>query len=85
MPPLIVDERGITKDLDGIIRVDDIILLRVVDRGGKPYVQVKDYDRRRIKCRHTYFVEIPLEIFIAKLTDGTSMQELPPPIDELEI
>lgn len=73
MPALIVDERGISKDIDGIIRVDGIIVFRVIERDGKKFIQAKDYDRKRIKCRHSYFVEVPIEIFIARITG----QEIP--------
>jgi hypothetical protein len=84
MPPLIVGEKSITKDLDGIIRVDDINVFRIVEHDGKPFVQIKDYNRQRIKCRHSYFVEIPMEIFIARLIRGTCLQEPIPP-DEVQV
>lgn len=85
MPPLIVNEKSITKDHDGMIRVDDITVFRIVEHDGKPYVQIKDHNRQRIKCRHSWFVEIPMEIFIARLIRGTSLQEPLIPPDELTV
>lgn len=49
---------------DGMIRVDGITVFRRVERDGILYVQFKDYDRMRSKCRGTYLVEIPLNILV---------------------
>lgn len=86
MPPLLVDIRGITKDIDGMIRVDGIILFRVIERDGKKFVQVKDYDRKRIKCRHSYFVEVPIDIFISRISNPAIEAPEPiPGVDDLDI
>lgn len=85
MPPLIVGEKSMKKDHEGFVRVDDINVFRIVDHNGKPYVQIKDYNRQRIKCRHSYFVEIPLEIFIDRLKSGTSLEAPLIPPDELAV
>lgn len=82
MPALIVDERAVTKNIDGIVSIDGIILFRIFERDGKKFLQAKDYDRKRIKCRHSYFVEIPLDVFIARI-NPVEVIEIPP--DNVEI
>ena len=80
MPALIVDERGFSQNIDGMIYIDGIVLFRILERDGKLFIQVKDHDRRRIKCRRTYFVEMDLETFIAKIA-----AKVPPKADEADI
>lgn len=64
---LVVDEKALSINVDGILSVDGIKVFRKIEREGKIFIQVKDYDRMRTKCRGTYFVEVELEVLLSKL------------------
>lgn len=85
MPALVVDDRGFSKNIDGKIYIDGILLFRILERDGKRFIQVKDHDRQRIKCRHTYFVEMELETFIEKISPKPPADKLPVEPDEADL
>jgi hypothetical protein len=58
------DTRAETVKVDpdtSLMRVDGIIICKVVEKCGEIYLQFKDGDRMRSRCRGTAFVEVPLE------------------------
>jgi len=60
------DSRGETIRVDGVthlIRVDGIIVCKMIVRDKTVFLEFKDGDRMRSQCRKTQFVEIPLEAF----------------------
>jgi len=52
---------------DGLVRVDGIGAFRRIERDGVLYLQFADYDRLRIKCRGSKFVEIPLNVLVEQI------------------
>jgi hypothetical protein len=52
-----------------LIRVDGIIVCKMIIRENTVFLEFKDGDRLRSQCRHTQFVEIPLEAFNQVLLD----------------
>lgn len=64
-----IDRTGklITLLPDGLVKLDGVILFRTVERDGKICLQFVDHDRLRVRCRGSRFVEIPIEILIAKV------------------
>ena len=70
MTPTKQDTFGITIRRDpctSLIRVDGIIVCKLVIRDQTVFLEFKDGDRMRSQCRKTQFVEIPLEAFNAVL------------------
>ena len=64
------DTFGITVRVDPytqLIRVDGIIVCKLVIRDNTVFLEFKDGDRMRSQCRKTQFVEIPLAAFSAVL------------------
>jgi hypothetical protein len=64
------DTHGLTVRVDpctSLIRVDGIIVCKLVIREHTVFLEFKDGDRMRSQCRKTQFVEIPLEAFSAVL------------------
>jgi len=64
------DENAKTVRVDSstsIIRVDGIIVCKLVIRENTVFLEFKDGDRMRSQCRKTQFVEIPLAAFSAVL------------------
>lgn len=57
----------ITVNYAGILRIDEIVLFRLEVRDGEVWVQLQDRDRRRSTRRGNARVEVPLDLFIAKL------------------
>ena len=60
------DTHGATIRVDQVthlIRVDGIIVCKLVIRENTVFLEFKDGDRMRSQCRKTQFVEIPLEAF----------------------
>ena len=60
------DTHGATICVDQVthlIRVDGIIVCKLVIRENTVFLEFKDGDRMRSQCRKTQFVEIPLEAF----------------------
>ena len=60
------DTNGATIRVDQVthlIRVDGIIVCKLVIRENTVFLEFKDGDRMRSQCRKTQFVEIPLEAF----------------------
>lgn len=63
------DGKTITIDPDtSLVRIDGIILCKKVEKCGEVYLQFKDGDRLRSRCRGTSFVEIPISSFYKSLT-----------------
>ena len=52
---------------DGLVRVDGIGVFRRIERDGVLYLQFADYDRMRITCRGSRYVEIPLSVLVEKI------------------
>lgn len=52
---------------DGLLKVDQVAVFRLVARQDGVYVQVKDDHRQRCNCRGTAFIEIPVQVFIEQL------------------
>jgi len=52
---------------DGLVKVDGIGVFRLIVREKTLFVQFCDHDRMRIQCRTTKFVEVPLEVLVAKI------------------
>ena len=52
---------------DGLVRVDGIGAFRRIERDGVIYLQFADYDRMRITCRGSRYVEIPLNVLVEKI------------------
>ena len=64
------DTHGATIRVDNVthlIRVDGIIVCKMIIRDDTVFLEFKDGDRMRSQCRKTQFVEIPLEAFSAVL------------------
>lgn len=57
----------ITVDIDGLARLDGVPMFRLVEREHVIYFQFMDRDRMRAQCRGTKFVEVPLNVIVAKL------------------
>jgi hypothetical protein len=60
------DTQGQTIRVDAVthlIRVDGIIVCKMIVRDKTVFLEFKDGDRMRSQCRKTQFVEIPLEVF----------------------
>lgn len=73
-----VDEHGefVRITDDGLFKLDGIIILRRVLRGGKLYLQFCDSDRMRSQLRKTRYVEIPIDVFVARLQGTDRADEL---------
>ena len=52
---------------DGLLKVDNVAVFRLVARPDGVYVQVKDDFRQRCNCRGTAFIEIPVHVFIDQI------------------
>lgn len=52
---------------EDVFRLDGLTIFRKVVRDGVIYLQFKDHDKMRSKCRGTYYMEIPLDILVEKL------------------
>jgi len=52
---------------DGLVRVDGIGVFRRIERDGVLYLQFADYDRMRITCRGSRFVEVPLSVLVGQI------------------
>jgi len=64
------DAHGATIRVDNVthlIRVDGIIVCKMIIRDDTVFLEFKDGDRMRSQCRKTQFVEIPLKAFEAVL------------------
>lgn len=65
-----IDDSGKTIAIDPIsqiVRADGIIVCKVVNKDGKIYLQFKDGDRLRSRCRGAMFVEVSLDAFAEAL------------------
>jgi hypothetical protein len=65
-----VDDAAQTVKVDpdtSLVRVDGIIVCKQVVKCGVVYLQFKDGDRLRSRCRGTAFIEIPLEALTGAL------------------
>lgn len=56
----------------GLIRVDCVIVGKIIKRDGCTYLQFKDRDEMRSNCRKTCLVEIELEMF-AKIINSVEI------------
>jgi len=52
---------------DGLVRVDGIGVFKRIERDGVLYIQFADYDRMRITCRGSRFVEVPLSVLVEQI------------------
>jgi len=58
---------SITIGPDGLLRIDEIPLLKLVRYEGDLWIQVKDGNRQRNNVRGSDCVMVPLDWFIAKI------------------
>ena len=55
----------ITKE--NVVQIDGVGAFRIVEHDGVLFVQLKDWDRYRIKCRGSRFIQTPLHILLEKI------------------
>ena len=58
--------------VSGMVRLDQVPLFRLVDRGGVIMVQFMDGDKNRCALRGTQFIEIPYFEFVQCVTAKVS-------------
>lgn len=80
MPSKIITQSSVKIDkISGLVRVDGIIVCKKVILDGRTYLQFKDKDRPRGRCRGTTVVEIRLSDFYSAI----SAQQLVDNVDVL--
>jgi hypothetical protein len=64
-----IDKTGSTIQVtqDGLFKVDQVPVFRLVARPDGVYVQVRDEFRMRCQCRGSAFIEVPVDVFIQQL------------------
>ena len=58
----------VTIDREGLVRVDGVVVFRLLTRGGILFAQFLDSDRLRSQCRGARYIEVPWDALAEKLT-----------------
>jgi hypothetical protein len=57
----------VTIDRDGLVRVDGVVVFRLIHRGDTLFAQFLDSDRLRSQCRGARYIEVPWDALAEKL------------------
>ena len=63
------DEQATTVTIDrhGLVRVDQVVLFKMIQCNNEPWIVVQDRNRQRSCVRGTNQIQVPLDALVAKL------------------